>query len=60
MPLVKEDYEAIGQYVRQHLGDWLSDQSLARPLMSMRSNSANVWFRVEEAEDSAGVDEAGL
>ena len=24
--LVKEDYEAIGQYVRQHLGELLADR----------------------------------
>jgi len=39
MPLAQEDYEAIGKYVRQHMGEWLGELSLANPPQVRKSST---------------------
>jgi len=39
MPLAHEDYEAIGKYVRQHMGEWLGELSLANPPQVRKSST---------------------
>ena len=48
MPLAIDDYEAIGEYVRQHLSQWLSDQSLAKPCHVYEIELRERMVRVEE------------
>ncbi|MFO7749809.1 MAG: hypothetical protein R6V54_06910 [Desulfobacteraceae bacterium] len=48
MPLAVDDYEAIGEYVRRHLSQWLSDQSLAKPPHVYEIELRERMVRVEE------------
>jgi len=48
MPFAKEDYEAIGEYVRQHLGGWLQEQSLSKPPHVYEIELRERMVRVEE------------
>ena len=48
MALENEDYEAIGQYVRSHLSEWLADQSLAKPPHVYEIELRERMVRVEE------------
>ena len=48
MPLGQEDYQAIGQYVREHLCEWLADQSLAKPPHVYEIELRERMVRVEE------------
>ncbi|MFO7886178.1 MAG: hypothetical protein R6U68_15280, partial [Desulfobacteraceae bacterium] len=48
MPLAQEDYEAIGEYVRQHMGEWLGAQSLAHPPQVYEIELRERMVRVEE------------
>ncbi len=48
MPLGQEDYEAIGEYVRRHLSQWLQDQSLAKPPQVYELELRERMVRVEE------------
>jgi len=31
MPLAKDDFETIAQYIRENLSTWLAEQSLGKP-----------------------------
>ncbi|MFO7884993.1 MAG: hypothetical protein R6U68_09235 [Desulfobacteraceae bacterium] len=48
MPLAQEDFEAIGKYVRQHMGQWLGEQSLAQPPQVYEIELRERMVRVEE------------
>ena len=48
MPFANEDYEAIGQYVRRNLGEWLQEQSLSKPPHVYEIELRERMFRVEE------------
>ncbi|MCF8038600.1 MAG: hypothetical protein K9K79_04720 [Desulfohalobiaceae bacterium] len=48
MPFAQEDYEAIGEYVRTHLSQWLTDQSLAKPPHVYEIELRERMVRVEE------------
>ncbi|MFO7749615.1 MAG: hypothetical protein R6V54_05935 [Desulfobacteraceae bacterium] len=48
MPLAQEDFEAIGKYVRQHMGEWLGEQSLAKPPQVYEIELRERMVRVEE------------
>jgi chromosome segregation ATPase len=48
MPFAQEDYEAIGEYVRKRLGDWLQEQSLGKPPLVYEIELRERMVRVEE------------
>ncbi|MEA2060297.1 MAG: hypothetical protein U9P10_07295 [Thermodesulfobacteriota bacterium] len=48
MPLAQENFEAIGKYVRQHMGQWLGEQSLAQPPQVYEIELRERMVRVEE------------
>ena len=48
MPLAQQDYEAIGEYVRQNLGEWLQAQSLSNPPHVYEIELRERIVRVEE------------
>ena len=48
MSLVQEDYEAIGEYVRLRLSDWLQEQSLGKPSLVYEIELRERMVRVEE------------
>ncbi len=49
MSPAQNDYEAIGAYVRQHLGEWLQEQSLSKPPHVYEIELRERMVRVEEA-----------
>ena len=48
MSLAQEDYEAIGEYVRGRLSDWLQEQSLGKPPLVYEIELRERMVRVEE------------
>jgi hypothetical protein len=48
MPLVQEDYDAIGKYVQKHMSEWLGNQSLAKPPQVYEIELRERMVRVEE------------
>ncbi len=48
MPLAQEDYSAIGEYVRNHLSEWLDNQSLGKPAHVYEFGLRERMVRVEE------------
>ncbi|MCF7939827.1 MAG: hypothetical protein K9L68_14640 [Spirochaetales bacterium] len=48
MPLVQEDYAAIGEYVRTHLSEWLSGQSPVKPPVVHENEYLMRMTRIEE------------
>jgi len=48
MPFAQEDYEAIGEYVRKRLGNWLQEQSLGKPPLVYEIELRERMVRVEE------------
>jgi len=48
MPLAQEDYEAIGKYVRQHMGEWFGELSLANPPQVYEIELRERMVRVDE------------
>ena len=48
MPLVQEDYDAIGEYVQKHISEWLGNQSFAKPPQVYEIELRERMVRVEE------------
>lgn len=48
MALEKEDFEQIASYIKGHLGEWLSDKSLAKPPVVYDAELRERIVRVKE------------
>jgi hypothetical protein len=48
MPLAKDDYEAIGHFIRKNLTSWLAEQSLGQPPQVYEIELRERMVRVEE------------
>jgi hypothetical protein len=48
MPLVQEDYDAIGEYVQKHMSEWLENQTFAKPPQVYEIELRERMVRVEE------------
>ena len=48
MALEKKDFEQIASYIKVHLGEWLSDKSLAQPPVVYEIELRERIVRVEE------------
>ncbi len=48
MTLAQEDLQQIGEYVRRHIGDWLTEQSLGKPPVVYEVELRERMVRVEE------------
>ena len=48
MALEKKDFEQIASYIKVHLGEWLSDKSLAQPPVIYEVELRERIVRVEE------------
>jgi len=48
MALEKKDFEQIASYIKVHLGEWLSDKSLAQPPVVYEVELRERTVRVEE------------
>lgn len=48
MALAQEDLRQIGEYVKEHISDWLTEQSLGKPPVVYESELRERMVRVEE------------
>ncbi|MDZ7760402.1 MAG: hypothetical protein U5L00_09125 [Desulfovermiculus sp.] len=48
MPLAKDDFETIAQYIRENLSTWLAEQSLGKPPQVYEIELRERMVRVEE------------
>ena len=48
MALAQEDFERLGDYVKSHIGDWLAEQSLGKPVVVYEIELRERMVRVEE------------
>ena len=48
MPLAKDDFETIAQYIRENLPTWLAEQSLGKPPQVYEIELRERMVRVEE------------
>ena len=48
MALAQEDLHQIGEYVKDHIGDWIAEQSLGKPTVVYEIELRERMVRVEE------------